>query len=88
MFLFSKKIAAIAAASLLTASSAAVAQSAQPLSLANSPTIERSGADVGEGSELRRGGIILPIVVVAIVLAILALTDTWPFDEDDPPESP
>ena len=39
-----------------------------------------------EGSELRGRGTILPLLaVVAIILAILALTDTWPFDE---PESP
>jgi hypothetical protein len=41
-----------------------------------------------DGSELRGRGVLLPaIVVVAIVLAILALTDTWPFN-DEKPKSP
>ena len=40
-----------------------------------------------EGSELRGRGTILPLLAVAaIILAILALTNTWPFDDE--PESP
>ena len=40
-----------------------------------------------DGSELRGRGTILPLLALtAIILAILALTNTWPFDED--PESP
>ena len=40
-----------------------------------------------DGSELRGRGTILPLLAItAIILAILALTNTWPFDED--PESP
>ena len=39
-----------------------------------------------EGSELRGRGTLLPLIaVVALILAILALTDTWPFDEPDSP---
>lgn len=39
-----------------------------------------------EGSEVR-GGVVLPLVgIIAIILAILAATKTWPFDDD--PKSP
>ena len=66
---------------------------AAAFSLAASPVLAQSqGAPVQpaeenvEGSELRRGGILVPLAIVAVILAILALTDTWPFDED--PQSP
>lgn len=66
---------------------------AAAFSLAASPVLAQSQAapvepadESVEGSELRRGGILLPLAVVAVILAILALTDTWPFDED--PQSP
>ena len=84
--MLTRRIAAIAALALLTTSTAAVAQSAQTLSLAGNPAIERSGADVDEANELRRGGILPIIAGIAVILAILALTDTWPFDDD--PKSP
>ena len=82
----SKKIAALAALSLMVGSSAAVAQSAQPLSLANSPAVERSGAESEDANQLESFGILPIIGVVVVVLAVLALTDTWPFDDD--PDSP
>lgn len=70
-----------------------IASAAAAVSLAASPVFAQSqGAPVEpaseqvEGSEFR-GGFILPaIAIAAIILAILALTDTFPFGED--PESP
>ena len=67
---------------------------AAAFSLAASPVLAQSqtapvqpAEESVEGSELRGRGVLLPaIAVVAIILAILALTDTWPFDED--PDSP
>jgi len=67
---------------------------AAAFSLAVSPAIAQSQAapvqpadESVEGSELRGRGVLLPgLAVVAIILAILALTNTWPFDED--PQSP
>lgn len=67
---------------------------AAAFSLAASPVMAQSQAapvvpaeESVEGSELRGRGVLLPgIAIVAIILAILALTDTWPFDGE--PESP
>jgi hypothetical protein len=83
--MLSKKLAALAALSLMVGSSAAVAQSAQPLSLSNSPAIERAGAEAEGENRLESIGILPIIGVVVVVLAILALTDTWPFDDSDSP---
>ncbi|HEX9932945.1 MAG TPA: hypothetical protein VGB08_08905 [Allosphingosinicella sp.] len=66
---------------------------AAAFSLAASPVLAQSqtapvepATEQVEGSEFR-GGFLLPaIAIAAIVLAILALTDTWPFGDD--PESP
>jgi hypothetical protein len=69
--MLSKKLAAIVAASLLSASSAAVAQSAQPLSLTNSPVIQRVGADTAGQSNLDRRGYGI-YIVGAIVLGLVA----------------
>jgi hypothetical protein len=69
------------------AAAAAFSLAASPV-LAQSRTIpvEPASEEV-EGSEFRGRGTLLPaLAVIAIILAILALTDTWPFDED--PESP
>ena len=85
--MLSKKLAALAALSLMVGSSAAVAQSAQPLSLSNSPAVERAGAEADGANQLESVGILPIIGVVVVVVAILALTDTWPFDDDDS-ESP
>ena len=84
--MLSKKLAALAALSLMVGSSAAVAQSAQPLSLSNSPAVERAGAESEDASRLEGIGILPIIGVVVVIVAILALTDTWPFDDD--PDSP
>jgi ABC-type sugar transport system substrate-binding protein len=66
------------------------------LSLAVSPVLAQAdaaqaapepAAEAAEGNELFRGGIIIPtLVVLAAILVILALTDTWPFDDE--PASP
>ena len=80
-------LAAIAAISLIASSTAAAAQSARPLSLANSPAA-RAGADVsGESSLDRRGAgvyIIGAVVLGLIIWGIIELTK----DEDDRPTSP
>jgi hypothetical protein len=77
--MLSKKLAAIAAVSLITASSAAVAQTAQPLSLSNSPTVARASADTSGQSSLDRRGygiyVVGVIVLAAIVYGIIKLVD-------------
>ena len=69
----SKKLAALVALSMMTASGAAVAQSAAPLSLAQAPAVS-SGAELEDASDIR-GGFILPLVaIVAIIAAVVLLT--------------
>ena len=46
----------------------------------------RTGADMEDSNELRGGYILPAAAIVAVILVILALTDTWPFDDD--PVSP
>jgi hypothetical protein len=76
--MLSKKLAAIAAVSLITASSAAVAQSAQPLSLTQSPTVERASAGMPGQSNLDRRGygiyIVGAVVLGLIIWGIIELT--------------
>ena len=68
-----KKLGMAAALSLATVSTGAVAQSAQPLSLANSPAV-RASANLHGQSNIR-GGFILPTLVLIIVgVAIWQLT--------------
>ncbi|HMG47744.1 MAG TPA: hypothetical protein VK614_09820 [Allosphingosinicella sp.] len=85
--MLSKKLAAIAAASLISASSAAMAQSAQPLSLSNSPAAARASAGVSGESNLDRRGvgiyIVGAIVLGLIIWGIIELTD-----KNDGPSSP
>jgi hypothetical protein len=77
--MLSKKLAAIVAASLLSASSAAVAQSAQPLSLTNSPAVQRSAASMQGQSNLDRRGygiyIVGAVVLGLIVWGVVRLVD-------------
>jgi hypothetical protein len=85
--MLSKKISAVLAASVLTASSAAVAQTAQPLSLANAPMV-RSAAATSQASALDdRNGIgiyiIGAVVIGLIVWGVIELTKN-----DDTPNSP
>ena len=70
--MISKKILALAAVSLLASSTAAVAQSAQPLSLANSPAVQRAGAEMqGESAFLRRSGWILGVLALGILVFVV-----------------
>ena len=80
--MISRTIAAVAAASLAFGSSAALAQSAAPLSVA--PAVERAGADTAASNELRgtTGWIIGAIALGLIIWGAIEL-----FDDDDP-ESP
>ena len=82
--MLSKKLAAIAAVSLITASSAAVAQSAQPLSLTQSPAARSGAAISGENLDRRGYGIYIvgAVVLGLIIWGIIELTN------DDGPHSP
>ena len=85
--MLSKKLSALVAISVLSASSAAVAQSAQPLSLANAPAL-RAGATTSDASQLDdRNGIgiyiIGAVVLGLIVWGIIELTS-----DDEGPASP
>ena len=85
--MLSKKLSALVAISMLTASSAAVAQSAQSLSLANAPAM-RAGVDVQGANALdSRNGIgiylIGAVVLGLIIWGIIELTKN-----DEGPESP
>jgi hypothetical protein len=75
--MLSKKMAALAAISLISASSAAVAQSAQPLSLSQSAATA-SAPGTASSNDLRRRGagiyIIGAIVLGLIIWGIIELT--------------
>ena len=81
--MLSKKLAAIAAISLVTASSAAVAQTAQPLSVANA----RTGTPVAGASNLDdRNGV--GIYIVGAVVLGLIIWGIIELTSDDDPDSP
>jgi hypothetical protein len=85
--MLSKKLSALVALSVLSASSAAVAQTAQPLSLANTPTT-RAAAPMTDASALDdRNGfgiyIIGAILIGLVVWGVIELTKS-----DDSPASP
>jgi len=83
--MFSKTLRIIAAASLLTASSVAIAQSEAPGAVA----IERAGAVVDGESELRgRGAGIYIIGAIALGLIIWGIIELTSDDDDDFPTSP
>jgi hypothetical protein len=82
--MLSKKLSALVALSMVTASSAAVAQSAQSLSLNNSPAV--AGAQDASNLDDRNGigiYIIGAVVLGLIIWGIIELTDS-----DDGPSSP
>jgi hypothetical protein len=72
-------LAAVAAISMISMSSNALAQSAAPLSLAS---LARTGADMDEASNYR-GGIIIPSLIVLGLGALL-----YVLLKDDKPASP
>jgi hypothetical protein len=69
--MISRKMAALVAASLISSSSAATAQSARPLSLTNSPMVQRAGHNFQGRSDLDRRGYGI-YIVGAIVLGLAA----------------
>jgi len=70
--MITKTVLAFAALSLVAGSSAAVAQSAQPLSLANAPAAQRAGAEMqGESQFLRRSGWLLGVVALGILVFVI-----------------
>jgi hypothetical protein len=69
-----KKLGMAAALSLATVSTGAVAQSAQPLSLTNSPALARAGAPMSGQSRLRGGFIIPTLILLALGVGIWQLT--------------
>jgi len=76
--MLSKKLSALVAISMLTASGAAVAQSARSLSIAGSPSV-RAGADAQDASALdSRNGIgiylIGAVVLGLIIWGVIELT--------------
>lgn len=78
--MISRTLAAVAAASLAFGSTAAMAQTAAPLSLGNAPAVERAGADMASANELRgtTGWIIGAIALGLIIWGAIEL-----FDDDD-----
>ncbi len=82
--MLSKKLAALAAISLITASSAAVAQSAQPLSLSHTSAAQRASASTQGESDLDRRGIGI-YIIGAIVLAALIWGALQLLDKSDSP---
>lgn len=74
-----KGIVALFAAGALVATGPVVAQTR-----AADPVPVRTGAQMEEESDLRGRGIIIPtLAIVGVILLLLALTDTWPFDKDE-----
>lgn len=79
--MFGKSIAALAALSL--AVSPAVAQSAASSVDRAVVAQQDSNELVGRGAPAGVSPWLIGVGVLAAILAILALTDTWPFDEDE-----
>jgi hypothetical protein len=70
--MISKSVVTLAALSLVAGSSAAAAQSAAPLSLANSPQVQRASAEThGDSQFLRRSGWLLGIVALGILVFVI-----------------
>lgn len=83
-----KYLASIAAVSLIAMGGAAAAQSAQPLSLNGSPTVQRAGAATSGESDLRRRGaafyVVGAVILGLIIWGIIELTN----NDHDMPNSP
>jgi hypothetical protein len=75
--MLSKKLSALVAISVLSASSAAVAQTAQPLSLANAPFAHAAAPDQASALDNRNGigiYIIGAVILGLIVWGVIELT--------------
>lgn len=84
--MLSKKMSALVAASVLSASSAAVAQTAQPLSLANAPAVQAASPNRASALDSRNGFgiyIIGAVVLGLIIWGVIELTKS-----DNGPASP
>lgn len=85
--MLSKKLSALVAISVLSASSAAVAQTAQPLSLTGSPALQTTSLPAQSSSLDDRNGIgiylIGAVILGLIVWGVISLTDG-----DSSPASP
>ena len=84
--MLSKKMSALVAISVLSASSAAVAQTAQPLSLTNAPAVQAGSPNQASMLDSRNGiGIYLigAVVLGLIVWGVIELTKS-----DNGPASP
>lgn len=84
--MLSKKMSGLVALSLLSASSAAVAQTAQPLSLANAPAVQAASPTQASALDGRNGYgiyIIGAVVLGLIVWGVIELTNN-----DNGPSSP
>lgn len=82
--MLSKKLSALVAISVLSASSAAVAQTAQPLSLANAPTTQAAVSSNALDSRNGFGIYVIGAVVLGLVIwGVISLTDN-----NDSPSSP
>lgn len=80
----SRKLSALVALSILTASSAAVAQTAQPLSLANMPAAQSGSATSALDSRNGFGIYIIGAVIIGLIVwGVIELTS-----DDDSPASP
>jgi hypothetical protein len=81
--MLSKKLAAVAALSLMTASTVAQAQSAQSLSVASAAP--RAGAEVQGASQMEGGATIWIVGAIVLGLAIWGIIE---LTSDDDPSSP
>ena len=80
-----KPFLALAAFSLAMAGTAASAQSAASLSLANAPMVQRHGAGLNEAAELR--GTILPLLLGVVVIGMLVFIIMEMGDDNELPGS-
>lgn len=79
--MFSKKLAALAALSMITASSAAVAQSAAPLSIDSAPAVQAGETTQGSNELVGTTAWILAAIALGLIVwGIIELTD----DSDSP----
>ena len=83
-----KYLAAIAAVSLVIAGSAAAAQTAQPLSLANGPAARASAGASGESSLEGRGAGIYIVGAIVLGLVIWGIIELTKDNNNAMPASP